>query len=63
MFVFKFGFNFVYLSLLYIKLLITGKNTYLFDEFINFDIVFLNNDPDCQYNNIISYKQFLKLLD
>lgn len=64
MFYFKFVYNFVYLIILFINIKFdNNKNDIFFDEYINFDKVYLDNNIDIEYNNIISYKQFLNILD
>ena len=64
MFYFKFVYNFVYLIILFINIKFdNNKNDIFLDEYINFDKVYLDNNIDIEYNNIISYKQFLNILD
>ncbi len=63
MFYFKFVYNFVYLIILFINIKFdNNKNDIFLDEYINFDKVYLDNNIDLEYNNIISYKQFLDLI-
>ena len=63
MFYFKFFYNFVYLIILFINIKFdNNKNDIFLDEYINFDKVYLDNNIDLEYNNIISYKQFLDLI-
>ena len=64
MFYFKFVYNFVYLIILFINIKFdNNKNDIFLDEYINFDKVYLDNNIDIEFNNIISYKQFLNILD
>lgn len=35
---------------------------YFWDEYINFDKVYLDNNIDLEFNNIIGYKLFLDLI-
>ena len=63
MFYFKFVYNFVYLIILFINIkLDNNKNSIFFDEYINFDKIYLDNNIDLEYNNIVSYKEFLDLI-
>ena len=63
MFYFKFVYNFVYLIILFINIkLDNNKNSIFFDSYINFDKIYLDNNIDLEYNNIISYKQFLDMI-
>ena len=63
MFYFKFVYNFVYLIILFINIKFdNNKNDIFLDEYINFDKVYLDNNIDLEFNNIISYKQFLDLI-
>lgn len=63
MFYFKFVYNFVYLIILFINIKFdNNKNDIFFDSYINFDKIYLDNNIDLEYNNIISYKQFLDLI-
>jgi|11_taG_2_1085331.scaffolds.fasta_scaffold00480_34 hypothetical protein len=63
MFYFKFVYNFVYLIILFINIkLDNNKNSIFFDEYINFDKIYLDNNIDLEYNNIVSYKEFLDMI-
>lgn len=63
MFYFKFVYNFVYLIILFINIKFdNNKNDIFLDEYINFDKVYLDNNIDLEYNNIIGYKLFLDLI-
>ena len=63
MFYFKFIYNFVYLIILFINIkLDNNKNSIFLDSYINFDKVYLDNNIDLEFNNIISYKEFLDLI-
>tara|TARA_Y100000389_G_C17300862_1_gene432909 strand:- start:633 stop:842 length:210 start_codon:yes stop_codon:yes gene_type:complete len=63
MFYFKFVYNFVYLIILFINIkLDNNKNSIFFDEYINFDKIYLDNNIDLEYNNIVSYKEFLDII-
>ena len=62
MFYFKFVFNFVYFIILFFNIKFdNNKNDIFFDEYINFDKVYLDNNIEEEYNNIIGYKLFLKI--
>jgi len=63
MFYFKFVYNFVYLIILFINIKFdNNKNDIFLDEYINFDKVYLDNNIDLEFNNIIGYKLFLDLI-
>lgn len=63
MFYFKFVYNFVYLIILFINIkLDNNKNDIFFDSYINFDKIYLDNNIEDDYNNIIGYKEFLNLI-
>ena len=63
MFYFKFVYNFIYLIILFINIkLDNNKNDIFFDEYINFNKVYLDNNIEDDYNNIIGYKEFLNLI-
>jgi len=64
MFYFKFIYNFIYLTLLFINIKNdNNKNEIFLDEYINFNKVFLDMNIDDDYNNIIGYEFFLSCLD
>ena len=63
MYIFKFVYNFVYLIILFINIKFdNNKNDIFFDSYINFDKIYLDNNIEDDYNNIIGYKEFLNLI-
>ena len=63
MFYFKFVYNFVYLIILFINIKFdNNKNDIFLDEYINFYKIYLDNNIDLKFNNIIVYKLFLDLI-
>ena len=64
MFYFKFIYNFIYLTILFINIKNdNNKNEIFLDGYINFNKVFLDMNIDDDYNNIIGYEFFLSVLD
>jgi len=63
MYYFKFCYNFIYFIILFTSIKLNkNKNTIFLDSYINFDKVYLDNNIDDDYNNIVSYKEFLDMI-
>ena len=64
MFYFKFVYNFVYIIILSINIKLDNNKDLIFlDSYYNLDRLYLDNNIDNDYNNIICYKEVLNILD
>jgi hypothetical protein len=64
MFYFKFVYNFVYFIILFINIKLDNNKDLIFlDSYYNLDRLYLDNNIDNDYNNIICYKEVLNILD
>ena len=64
MYYFKFVYNFVYISFVFLKLkLNNNKNDIFLDFELDFDKLYIDMNIDDDYNNIIGYEYFLDCLD
>lgn len=64
MYYFKFVYNFVYITFVFLKLKLNNNKSDLFLDFeLDFDKLYIDMNIDDDYNNIIGYEQFLNCLD
>lgn len=64
MYYFKFVYNFVYISFVFLKLKLDNNKSDLYLDFeLDFDKLYIDMNIDDDYNNIISYEYFLDMLD
>ena len=64
MYYFKFVYNFVYISFVFLKLKLDNNKSDIFLDFeLDFDKLYIDMNIDDDYNNIIGYEQFLNCLD
>ena len=64
MYYFKFVYNFVYITFVFLKLKLDNNKSDIFLDFeLDFDKLYIDMNIDDDYNNIIGYEQFLNCLD
>ena len=64
MYYFKFVYNFVYISFVFLKLKLDNNKSDIFLDFeLDFDKLYIDMNIDDDYNNIIGYEYFLDMLD
>ena len=64
MYYFKFVYNFVYITFVFLKLKLNKNTSDLYLDFeLDFNKLYIDMNIDDDYNNIIGYEQFLNCLD
>ena len=64
MYYFKFVYNFVYISFVFLKLKLDNNKSDIFLDFeLDFNKLYIDMNIDDDYNNIIGYEFFLDCLD